>query len=135
MNTTTTTKPYLIRAIREWAIDNGLTPQILVDALVKDVQVPRQFVTDGQIILNIGSQAAQMHELTNDRLRFSARFQGAPFEVNVPVAAVLAIYARENGQGIYFKDAEGQPGEDSETADTAEESKGARAKPHLTLVK
>jgi len=72
----TTTKPYLIRAIREWAIDNGYTPQILVDASVMDVQVPQQFVTDGQIILNIDGQAAQMHELTNERLRFSARFRG-----------------------------------------------------------
>ena len=61
----TTTKPYLIRAIREWAIDNGLTPQILVDTSLQEVQVPQQFITDGQIILNIGGQAAQMHEMTN----------------------------------------------------------------------
>lgn len=131
---TTTTKPYLIRAIREWAVDNDLTPQILVDAAAKDVQVPQQFVTDGQIILNIGGQAVQMHEITNDRLRFSARFRGAPFEVNVPVTAVLAIYARENGQGIFFKDAEGEPGSDDE-AQAGSDEKGSRSKPHLTLVK
>lgn len=127
---TTTTKPYLIRAIREWAVDNGLTPQILVDASVEDVQVPQQFVTDNQIILNIGGQAVQMHEITNERLRFSARFRGAPFEVNVPVAAVLAIYARENSQGIFFKEAEEQPEADAESG-----GKPPGNKPHLTLVK
>lgn len=126
----TTTKPYLIRAIREWAVDNGLTPQILVDASVTDVQVPQQFVTDGQIILNIGGQAVQMHEITNERLRFSARFRGSPFDVSVPVAAVLAIYARENGQGIFFKDAEAQTASDPDSAE-----KEPRNKPHLTLVK
>lgn len=126
----TSTKPYLIRAIREWAIDNSLTPQILVDASLDGVQVPQQFVTEGQIILNIGSQAAQMHEMTNDRIRFSARFKGAPFEVTVPVAAVLAIYARENGQGIFFK----EPSTPDEPDSTTEE-KESRSKPHLKLVK
>jgi stringent starvation protein B len=126
----TTTKPYLIRAIREWAIDNGYTPQILVDASAQDVQVPQQFVTDGQIILNIDGQAAQMHELTNERLRFSARFRGAPYEVNVPVAAILAIYARENGRGIFFKDTEGHA-----ESDPGAEDQAAGTKPHLTLVK
>lgn len=126
----TTTKPYLIRAIREWAIDNGLTPQILVDTSLQEVQVPQQFITDGQIILNIGGQAAQMHEMTNERLRFSARFRGAPFEVHVPVNAVLAIYARENGQGIFFKEPQTPPEPDSGT-----EEKVARSKPHLKLVK
>lgn len=125
-----TTKPYLIRAIREWAIDNGLTPQILVDTSLEEVQVPQQFITDGQIILNIGGQAAQMHEMTNDRLRFSARFRGSPYEVTVPIEAILAIYARENGQGIFFKDPETPPEPDSGTEDGV-----ARTKPHLKLVK
>ena len=125
----TTTKPYLIRAIREWAIDNGLTPQVLVDTSLQGVVVPQQFITDGQIILNIGAQAAQMHEMTNERLRFSARFRGAPFEVNVPVSAVLAIYARENGQGIFFKDPETPPEPDTDTEEKA------RTRPNLKLVK
>ena len=127
---TTTTKPYLIRAIREWAVDNVLTPQIQVDISFKGVQVPQQFTADGQIILNIGGQAVQMHEMTNERLRFSARFQGSPYEVNVPVAAILAIYARENEQGIIFNEA----GVRSES-DSSVEDKAARTKPHLTLVK
>ena len=125
----TTTKPYLIRAIREWAIDNGLTPQVLVDTSLKGVVVPQQFITDGQIILNIGAQAAQMHEITNERLRFSARFRGAPFEVVVPVSAVLAIYARENGQGIFFKDPETPPEPDTDSEEKA------RPRPKLKLVK
>lgn len=125
----TTTKPYLIRAIREWAIDNGLTPQVLVDTSLEGVVVPQQFITDGQIILNIGAQAAQMHEITNERLRFSARFRGAPFEVTVPVSAVLAIYARENGQGIFFKDPETPPEPDTDTEEKA------RPRPKLKLVK
>jgi stringent starvation protein B len=71
-----------------------------------------------------------MHEITNERLRFSARFRGSPFDVSVPVAAVLAIYARENGQGIFFKDAEAQTASDPDSAE-----KEPRNKPHLTLVK
>lgn len=126
----TSTKPYLIRAIREWAIDNALTPQILVDASLDGVHVPQQFVTDEQIILNIGGQAAQMHEMTNERLRFSARFRGAPFEVTVPVVAVLAIYARENGQGIFFK----EPSTPDEP-DSNDDEKDVRSRPHLKLVK
>ena len=113
-------------------MDNGLTPQILVDAEMPGVDVPMQHVAEGQIILNIGGGAVQMREMTNDRLRFSARFQGMPFEVNVPVAAVLAIYARENGQGIFFKD----PDAPSPEPDSEAESKASTgAKPHLKLVK
>ena len=124
----TTTKPYLIRAIREWAIDNDLTPQILVDAAIAGVHVPRDYVKDGQIVLNIGGQAVQMREMGNEVVSFTARFRGAPFDVEVPVSAVLAIYARENGQGIFFKEPETPP-----EPDTDGEDKDSRA--HLKLVK
>ena len=124
----TTTKPYLIRAIREWALDNDLTPQILVDVGVDGVQVPRNYVSDGQIILNIGGQAVQMREMGNELVSFSARFEGVPFEVEVPVAAVLAIYARENGQGIFFKEPDTPP--EPETAGEVKDGK-----PHLKLIK
>lgn len=124
----TSTKPYLIRAIREWALDNDLTPQILVDASVVGVNVPRNYVTDGQIILNIGGQAVKMQEMGNDNILFSARFNGSPFDVDVPVAAVLAIYARENGQGIFFKDPDASP-------DPDESNDAPAGKPHLKLVK
>jgi len=122
------TKPYLVRAIREWAIDNRLTPQILVDASVDGVDVPKRFVQDGQIVLNIGGDAIKMHVIDNERLQFSARFSGTPYDVLVPVEAVLAIYARENGQGIFFKDAETPP-----EPEPGQESGSNR--PTLTLVK
>ena len=124
----TTTKPYLIRAIREWAMDNDLTPQILVDAGIAGVHVPRDYVKDGQIVLNIGGHAVQMQEMGNEVVSFTARFQGTAFDVEVPVAAVLAIYARENGQGIFFKEPDTPP-----EPDTDREDKDGR--PHLKLVK
>ncbi|MDH3637576.1 MAG: ClpXP protease specificity-enhancing factor [Gammaproteobacteria bacterium] len=122
------TKPYLVRAIREWAIDNQLTPQILVDASIDGVEVPNRFVQDGQIVLNIGGDAIRMQVMDNERLQFSARFNGTPYEVVVPVEAVLAIYAKENGQGIFFKGPETPP-----EPDPGSEPESAR--PHLTLVK
>lgn len=122
------TKPYLVRAIRDWAIDNGFTPQILVDANIHGVTVPDGYVKDGQIVLNIGGEAVRMHEMDNEELSFSARFAGTPCEVRIPVEAVLAIYARENGQGIFFKGPETPP-------EPEPESEPASVKPHLKLVK
>lgn len=127
----TTTKPYLIRAIRQWALDNELTPQILVDALADGVKVPEHYVSDGQIILNIGAQAVQMDAIDNELLRFSARFNGVRHEIEVPVSAVLAIYARENGQGIFFKEADAKP--PAPPSDAGDEGRSGRS--HLKLVK
>ena len=98
------TKPYLIRAIREWAMDNGLTPHLLVDATRDGVEVPGDAVQDGQVVLNVDDQAVRDWHVEADWLWFSARFGGRPFSVNVPVDAVLAVYARENGQGIAFQE-------------------------------
>lgn len=98
------TKPYLIRAIHEWSLDNGYTPQILVVADGDEVAVPLQHVKDNQIVLNIHPQSVRNLELGNDYLLCSARFSGKAFEIVVPVQYVLAIYARENGQGIVFQD-------------------------------
>lgn len=125
------TKPYLIRAIRDWALDNSFTPQILVDATAEGVRVPQRHVTDGQIVLNIADQAVEMLEMGNETLSFAARFNGAPHDVDVPVEAVLAIFARENGQGIFFKEPDGSPGPG------AEDEKGSDkpVKPTLKLVK
>ncbi|HHM05638.1 MAG TPA: ClpXP protease specificity-enhancing factor [Gammaproteobacteria bacterium] len=99
----TSSRPYLIRALYEWITDNGLTPYILVDAGVEAVVVPRQFVRDGQIVLNISPSAVQALELTNEHVAFNARFSGQAMAVHVPAAAVLAIYARENGEGMMFR--------------------------------
>ena len=105
----TTTRPYLIRAINEWACENDLTPHLLVNALAEGVIVPTQFIKDGQIVLNISPSAAQNIELGNDWVLFNARFSGQAMNIEVPVNAVLAIYARENGQGIFFPEEDGSP--------------------------
>lgn len=99
---TTSTKPYLIRAIHEWCVDQGFTPhlQVVVDARSR---VPREYVRDGQIVLNVGMSATNNLVLGNEDIQFQARFNGAVFSVRVPVDAVAAIYARENGQGMAFE--------------------------------
>lgn len=99
---TTSTRPYLLRALHEWMLDNQLTPQIVVDAQSPDVQVPRQFVQDGRIVLNVSTGAVRHLILGNEFVEFSARFSGSPFQVSVPVAHVSAIVARENGAGMSF---------------------------------
>jgi stringent starvation protein B len=96
-------RPYLLRAFYEWLLDNELTPHVVVDISLPDVQVPLEYARDGQIVLNIAPRAVGNLELTNDSVSFSARFGGVPRQVYVPMAAVLAIYARENGAGTMFE--------------------------------
>ena len=93
-------RPYLLRALYEWIADNGMTPHVLVDATRPGVQVPMHAVKDGKIVLNIAERAVSRLEMDNELIRFSARFGGVSHAVSVPVSAVLAIYARENGQGM-----------------------------------
>ena len=94
-------RPYLIRAIYEWCTDNGFTPYVAV--LVDDsVRVPREYVKDGEIVLNVSFDATSSLKLGNEFIEFKARFAGTPREIRVPVANVIAIYARENGQGMAF---------------------------------
>ncbi|MDN5872930.1 MAG: ClpXP protease specificity-enhancing factor [Sinobacteraceae bacterium] len=93
-------RPYLLRAIYEWALDNHLTPHLLVAADEPDVVVPTGFVQDGRIVLNIAPEAVSGFDPGTDPLFFSARFGGRSREIEVPVRAVLAVYARENGEGI-----------------------------------
>ncbi|WP_353234865.1 ClpXP protease specificity-enhancing factor [Diaphorobacter ruginosibacter] len=95
------TRPYLIRAIHEWCIDNGFTPYIVV-SVNESVQVPREFVNDGEIVLNASYDATSGMQLGNDFIEFKARFGGVPREIIVPVGRVVAVYARENGQGMAF---------------------------------
>ena len=96
----TSHRPYLLRALYEWISDNGLTPHLLVDATRPTVQVPKSAVKDGKIVLNVAERAVQRLEMGNDVIEFSARFGGVSQSVSVPVSAVLAIYARETGQGM-----------------------------------
>ena len=102
-------QPYLLRAIYEWIVDNDLTPYLLVDASNDDVHVPRQYVENGKIVLNIAPRAVNNLELSNEKVNFNARFSGKAMDVIFPVGAVLAIYAKENGQGMVFGEADQEP--------------------------
>jgi len=104
----TSTRPYLIRAFYEWIMDNHLTPHLVVDANVPDTEVPRHYVQNGKIILNIDINAVRDLQLGNDRIRFGARFGSQSIEVSLPPTAVIAIYAKENGQGMIFKEGEAE---------------------------
>jgi stringent starvation protein B len=96
----TSHRPYLLRALYEWIADNGMTPHVLVDATQSGVRVPPHTVKDGRVVLNIADRAVAKLELDNDSIRFTARFGGVSQPVVVPISAVLAIYARETGQGM-----------------------------------
>lgn len=125
----TSSRPYLIRALNEWISDNGMTPYILVDAEQEGVTVPQQFVEGGKIVLNVSASAVQNLLLQNDSIELDARFSGSPMHVSVPIEAVLAIYARENGKGMVFS-------EDGGGDDGPPPSKGAKPKqPTLRVVK
>ena len=102
MTSMTSNRPYLIRAIFQWICDNGLTPHLLVDAGYPGVLVPQDYVQDGHITLNVAPRAVAQLQLDDELISFSARFAGIPQQLSVPPLAVLAIYARENGQGMAF---------------------------------
>ncbi len=96
-------RPYILRAFYEWLVDNELTPHLVVEADLPGVRVPEQFVQDGQIILNLAPRAVGNLEMSNEAITFNARFGGQPHSVIVPLYAVQAIYARENGAGTMFE--------------------------------
>lgn len=102
MQRLTSNKPYLLRAFYEWIIDNGCTPYLIINAEVEDVIVPRQYVDDGRIVLNIAESAVRGLEMSNDAIEFDARFGGVAVTVYAPMSAVVAIYAHENGRGMVF---------------------------------
>ena len=119
------TKPYLLRAIWEWCNDNGYTPYIAVQVDGR-TRVPREFVRDGQIVLNLGSEATHRLQLGNDWIEFQARFGGVARDLSVPVDRVAAIYARENGAGMAFDIEEGE-GEALEAGTAAASEQAAPA--------
>jgi len=127
----TSNRPYLLRAVHEWICDNGLTPYIVVDAAKPGVQVPPQAVSEGRVVLNLAPRAIARLEIGNDAITFMARFGGVSHAVSVPVAAVQAIYARENGQGMLLAEdaAGGAP-----PVHPAEASPGKPAAPSLQAV-
>lgn len=102
----TPTRPYMIRAIFEWLEDNLLTPYIMVDTSVPNVDVPTEHIQDDRIVLNIASQATGNLTIDNDYVHFNARFGGVSREIWVPIPAVMGIYAKENSQGMFFDPSE-----------------------------
>lgn len=96
-------RPYLVRALYEWIVDNDCTPHLLVNAEFAGVQVPAGFASDGQIVLNVSPSAVRHLHMDNEAISFEGRFAGVPQSLYIPSAAVLAIYARENGQGMVFE--------------------------------
>lgn len=136
--------PYLLRAHHEWLVDAGCTPQLLVDATVPGVKVPLPYVKEGRIVLNVSPDAVRDLRLDNEWIEFNARFGGAPQRIRLPVKAVLAIYARENGEGMAFGAVDdgaptGQAAAESD-ATTAEdpsplEPRPKPSRPSLKLVK
>lgn len=127
----TSSRPYLIRAIYQWIVDNGMTPHLLVSTDSDRVRVPRQSIEEGRIVLNIGPDAVRSLELGDDEVSFDARFGGASMRVRAPVEHVLAIYARENGQGMAFAEQD-QP--EAESLPEAEDLPKPK-RPHLRVIK
>ncbi|MGA9394593.1 MAG: ClpXP protease specificity-enhancing factor [Azonexus sp.] len=137
------TKPYLLRALWEWCCDNGFTPHIAVQVDAR-TRVPREFIRDGQIVLNIGPEASNKLEIGNDFIEFQARFGGVARQLSVPVEQVSAIYARENGAGMAFEiegDAGSATGEDpvevveAPSGETPEPPRPDGGRPRLQRIK
>ena len=126
-------RPYLLRAMHEWITDNAQTPHLVVDATGQGVEVPRQYVQEGKIILNVSHSATSGLVMNNEAVRFRARFGAMTHEVSVPIPAVLGIYARETGQGMIFSEADPSPPQPTppKPAPSGEESK----RPKLKVVK
>lgn len=118
----TSRRPYLLRAFYDWLLDNQLTPHLIVDVMQPRVQVPMEFARDGQIVLNIAPLAVGNLQLGNEEVTFNARFGGIPRNVSVPMAAVMAIYARENGAGTMFEPEEQYKSEEP-SSDTEQKTK------------
>ncbi len=134
----TFSRPYLVRALYEWIVDNDFTPHIFVNAQAEGVEVPLQYVyKDGQIVLNIAPRAVSDLDMSNKAVRFNARFGGIPTDVYVPSYAILGVYAKENGQGMMFEnephDPE-HPTSDEEEVSTSGSSKSNK-RPSLKIVK
>jgi stringent starvation protein B len=124
-------KPYLIRSIYEWIVDNGLTPHLLVNAEYPGVVLPTDFVENGRIVLNIRPEAIQGLMLGNEEIQFNARFSGRAMRINTPTKAVLAIYAKENGKGMIFDAEEG----DGDETPPEQPQPRVSQKPQLKVVK
>ncbi|KJH80025.1 ClpXP protease specificity-enhancing factor [Pseudomonas sp. KSR10] len=137
----TSSRPYLVRALYEWIVDNDCTPHLLVNVEHPGVRVPDGFASDGQIVLNVAPSAVRHLQMDNQSISFEGRFGGVPHSLHVPSAAVMAIYARENGQGMVFEieptpPDDGTPADDSPAASSEASPRPASAgRPSLKVVK
>ncbi len=128
----TSLKPYLIRSIYEWILDNSLTPHLLVNAEDNDAILPEDLIEDGKIVLNIRPEAIQDLTLGNEEIQFNARFSGKAMRIVTPVKNILAIYAKENGKGMIFDQ---EDRDDTPPPATTPSEKKAHSKPRLRIVK
>lgn len=139
----TSSRPYLLRAFYDWIVDNNATPYLVVNADYIGVTVPRDYVENGRIILNVSPGAVRSLSLANDHVSFNARFSGVPFDIYLPIRAVTAVYAKENGRGMVFKEEEEEdfpspPSDDKGGSPTGRNGKGkpgGNGRPKLTVVK
>lgn len=136
----TSSRPYLLRAFYEWIVDNNATPYIVVNADFPQTSVPQEYVDNGRIVLNISPGAVRSLLLANDHVEFNARFGGIPHDIYVPMRAVTAIYAKENGRGMVFKDDDEDdippPTKDDAQGKCGKGKKGGNnGRPKLTVVK
>ncbi|MBQ0731812.1 MAG: ClpXP protease specificity-enhancing factor [Oleispira antarctica] len=136
----TPSRPYLMRALNEWILENDCTPYVLVDAGMPGVQVPEDYIDNGQIVLNISMSAVKSLLIDDDGLSFNARFGGVPIDLYVPMVAILAIYAKENGQGMVFGSEAGapdpnKPPEPPEPTKPKRDEKPVKPRPSLKVVK
>jgi len=136
----TSSRPYLIRAMYQWIVDNGMTPHLLADVSVDGCMVPENYIQDGKIVLNIAPMAISALMLGDEAISFGARFNGVSESISVPINAVTAIYARENGQGMMFTDDDSSDMESEEfhnddNSDPELEPDPDRPRPTLRVVK
>ena len=137
----TSSQPYLLRALNEWIVDNGFTPQILVDSTHPDLNIPDAVRAGDKVVLNISPSAVRDLEIDNEYVSFVARFSGVSHAVLVPVEAVQAVYARENGQGMMFPEVDqedsGESAESSDGESPSDPTKSGprRGKPNLKVIK
>ncbi len=132
----TSQKPYLVRAIYEWLLDNQLTPYLLANTAVDGIQVPHEYINDNKIILNIAPDAINNFHTDNEWISFSARFSGKPMELFIPISAIQAIYGKENNEGMFFTDEEPSPPTHSHSSTPSQSSTPPKkTQPKLKVVK
>lgn len=130
----TSSRPYLIRALYDWIVDNELTPYLLIDTTQEGLNAPLEYADQGKLVLNVAPRAVRALNFGNSSINFNARFGGSPRDVHLPVPAVLAVYARENGQGMLFSELDGdEPPTGSGDGDDG--PSGGSKKPNLRVIK